>query len=105
MKSVNEISDLFAKLHEIQEDFNGRSEFGKDFVHEKLSFSFQNTFSCWGDTLGNQAKSLTDIVIPFLDSTRAELEVQRDVGSCSDGVDGQNQKHPVFRILQKQDGT
>ncbi len=45
---LQEMGDLCTSLHQLNQDFNARSEFGKDIVQEKVFFSLQNAFVCWG---------------------------------------------------------
>ena len=42
------MGDLFTNLHQLNMDFNAKADFGKDVVQEKLFFSLQNAFICWG---------------------------------------------------------
>ena len=42
------MGDLFTHLHQLNMDFNTKADFGKDVIQEKVFFSLQNAFICWG---------------------------------------------------------
>jgi hypothetical protein len=75
-----EIGDLCTSLHNLNMDFNQKSEFGKDVIQEKVFFALQNSFVCWSDVFDSQIKHFNTNVHKFFEYWKLELETVREVG-------------------------
>ena len=79
--TMAEIGNVFSLLHQINLDFNQKSNFGKDEVKEKLYFCLQNSFSCWSEVTHSQLKYIDLHLNRYFEYHNAETSQMSEVKS------------------------